>query len=97
MSTPRPSDVPPVEDWNRLLGGRVAVVTGAGDGIGRAIALLFAAHGAAVEIAEMDPDRSARATDAISTAGGSARSHVVDVTQPADVERLAADVLDEHG
>ena len=97
MSRPRPSDVAPIEDWGRLLAGQVAVVTGAGDGIGRAIAQLFATHGAAVEIAEIDPDRARGVTDEIVSGGGTARSHVVDVRQPADVERLAAGVLGEHG
>jgi NAD(P)-dependent dehydrogenase (short-subunit alcohol dehydrogenase family) len=94
MSAPRPSDVVPIEDWGRLLEGKVAVVTGAGEGIGRAIALLFAAHGAAVELAEVDPDRSARVSREISDRGGTARPHVVDVTQTADVDRLASAVLD---
>ncbi len=97
MSRPRPSEVAPIEDWSRLLAGQVAVVTGAGDGIGRAIALLFAGHGAAVEIAEIDPGRAGGVTEEITAGGGTARSHVVDVRQPADVERLAAAVLGEHG
>ena len=55
----RPENVPPIDDWNRLLDGRVAVVTGGGaDGIGGAIARLFARHGALVEIAEIDADRA---------------------------------------
>ena len=53
-----PTDVPPIADWNRLLDGKVAVVTGGGDGIGGAISRLFAQHGAIVEIAEIDPDRA---------------------------------------
>ncbi|HMQ27888.1 MAG TPA: hypothetical protein PKA98_18005, partial [Acidimicrobiales bacterium] len=48
---PGPSSI---EDGNRLLGGRVAVVTGGAGGIGGAISRLFAAHGALVEIADGD-------------------------------------------
>lgn len=87
-----PSDVPPIGDWNRLLEGRVAVVTGGGDGIGGAISTLFAAHGARVEVAEIDPERAERIARA-----GVIRSHVVDVTLDDDVARLAEAVLAEHG
>jgi NAD(P)-dependent dehydrogenase (short-subunit alcohol dehydrogenase family) len=97
MSPQRSSDVAPIDDWSRLLAGRVAVVTGGGDGIGGAISTLFAEHGALVEIAEVDQDRAARTRQAIDDAGGIARTHIVDVTEPADIERLATDVLGEHG
>ncbi|WP_246224308.1 SDR family NAD(P)-dependent oxidoreductase [Mycolicibacterium anyangense] len=83
--------VPPITDWNRLLDGRVAVVTGGGAGIGAAVATLFAEHGAVVEVAEIDPQRAAGiAADGI-------RSHVVDVTDDHAVARLAGAVLGEHG
>ena len=97
MSPQRPSDVTPIERWDRLLDGKVAVVTGGGDGIGAAVALLFARHGARVEIAEIDAERAERSRRDVEDAGGVARAHVVDVTQPADVDRLAADVLAQHG
>ena len=97
MSPQLPTDVVPVDDWNRLLEGRVAVVTGGGGGIGAAIAKIFAQHGATVEIAEVDPDRARTTHRAIEEAGGMARAHVVDVTVPAEVDRLTAAVLDEHG
>jgi NAD(P)-dependent dehydrogenase (short-subunit alcohol dehydrogenase family) len=91
-----PANVPPIDDWNRLLDGRVAVVTGGGAGIGAAIARLFAAHGAQVEVAEIDPDRAAEVTNTITTDGGSARAHGVDVTTEDGVAALTAAVLGEH-
>jgi NAD(P)-dependent dehydrogenase (short-subunit alcohol dehydrogenase family) len=84
--------VPPIDDWNRLLDGKVAVVTGAGVGIGAATARLFAEHGALVEAAEIDPDRAAALE-----AGPSVHTHVVDVTDEADVARFADAVLTSHG
>ena len=97
MSTQQPTDVPPIEDWNRLLDGRVAVVTGGGDGIGGGISRLFAQHGALVEIAEIDAERAERAVADITAAGGTARAHVVDVRSFDDVDRLKAEVLGRHG
>jgi NAD(P)-dependent dehydrogenase (short-subunit alcohol dehydrogenase family) len=85
-----------VERWDRLLDGRVAVVTGGGDGIGAAIVRLFAEHGAHVEVAEIDPTRAERIAAEVSAAGGSIRAHVVDVTAEADVTRLADAVLAGH-
>ena len=91
-----PSNVPSIDDWSRLLDGRVAVVTGGGTGIGGATARLFARHGAHVEIAEIDPALAEAAVADITAAGGSARAHVVDVRTEDGVAALAEAVLAEH-
>src|SRR5262249_19194472 len=66
------------------LEGKVCIVTGAGSGIGRASAVLFAAEGARVVAADID---------------GSAEgvTHTVDVADEEQTQALAAAVLDEHG
>ena len=97
MTTQTPTNVPPIGDWNRLLEDRVAVVSGGGEGIGAAIARLFAEHGALVEIAEIDGDRAAAVCEAIRGAGGSALAHVLDVTDDDSVAAFALDVLSAHG
>lgn len=89
----RADDVAPIEDWNRLLDGRVAVVSGGGDGIGGAISRLFAQHGAIVEVAEIDPDRASTVVDDITAAGGAAHASVLDVREDRAVESFASDVL----
>ena len=65
MSPQHPMTSRPSGDWDRLLDGRVAVVTGAGAGIGAAVSRLFAEHGARVEMAEVDADRARRTRTAI--------------------------------
>ncbi|MFT5204177.1 MAG: NAD(P)-dependent dehydrogenase (short-subunit alcohol dehydrogenase family) [Candidatus Aldehydirespiratoraceae bacterium] len=96
--TTDPQDVPPIDDWNRLLEGKVAVVTGGGaEGIGGAITELFAAHGATVEVAEIDRSRAEAVVNTVTETGGSARAHVVDVCTEEGVEALASAVLETHG
>jgi NAD(P)-dependent dehydrogenase (short-subunit alcohol dehydrogenase family) len=93
-----PENVPRIDDWTRLLDDRVAVITGGGaDGIGGAIARLFAQHGALVEIAEIDAGRAERSVSDVERAGGTARSHVLDVTDHDAVTDFAADVIEHHG
>jgi len=96
MTQQKPGNVPPIDDWSQLLAGKVALVTGGGDGIGGAISRLFAAHGASVEIAEIDPERAERAVAEITEAGGTARAHVVDVRESADVATLTTAVGEAH-
>jgi len=78
-----------------MLTGRVALVTGASRGIGRAIALSLAAGGAHV-VAAARGDNAAGTVDAIRLAGGTAELATLDVTDPASVQAVVADVLERH-
>ena len=70
------------------LDGRAAIVTGAGRGIGRALALRLAAEGANVVIADVDAANAQSAKDEITASGGSAIAVVADVSRKAPVDEL---------
>jgi len=73
------------------------VVTGAGQGIGRSIALAFAAGGARVALAARSVDRLERVAAEVEAAGGEALAVPTDVGDPTAVQRLAATVLGRWG
>lgn len=79
------------------LTGRVAVVTGGGQGIGEGIATNLANAGAAVVVAARHEDRIARVADDINAAGGRAIAVRTDVTDRAALEALADAAIAEFG
>jgi 3-oxoacyl-[acyl-carrier protein] reductase len=79
------------------LAGRGAVVTGAGQGLGEAIALRFAREGAAVAVNDLDADAAARTVETIRAAGGRAVVVAGSVTDQAFVEELVARTVAELG
>lgn len=79
------------------LADKVAVITGAGSGIGRQSALLFAREGAKVVCADLSGDAAMAVADEIAAAGGAAIAVVADVAKAADAEAMIAAAEREYG
>lgn len=79
------------------LDGKVSIITGAGQNIGRAMAERFSAEGSAVAVVDIDGDRAGRVADGIVVAGGRAVALAVDVTDEAAVEAMVDRVVGELG
>ncbi len=81
-------------EYSASLSGKVAVVTGAGRGVGRAVSMALAAHGATVALVARGAGQLEETRRAILDVGGSAACFAVDVTQQhAVLEQLRADVV----
>ncbi len=79
------------------LQGTVAVITGAGSGIGRASAVAFASEGACVVAADLNVKGAGETVRQIQSSGGFADSFAVDVTDSVQVERMVKHAVDRFG
>src|SRR6202050_3929246 len=79
------------------LSGRVAVITGAGSGIGRAAADLFAREGAEVALVDLNAQAAKDATEQITAAGGRALAVGADVADAAQVDLAFRQISGEFG
>lgn len=81
----------------KQISGRVAVVTGAGSGIGRAVSLELARRGADVGLVDIDDDRLSEVKAAVEATGRKASTHLVDVASREQMAALPEQVIAEHG
>ncbi|KDD73183.1 short chain dehydrogenase [Helicosporidium sp. ATCC 50920] len=84
-------------DPGRLLLNQVALITGAGQGVGKCTALLFASHGARVVCCDIEGDKAQATADFIRNANGVATALTGDVTDPAFPARAVALAVKEYG
>ncbi|MFF0816843.1 SDR family NAD(P)-dependent oxidoreductase [Rhodococcus sp. NPDC003318] len=77
--------------------GKVALVTGAGSGIGRAVALRLAKDGAKVVLGDINLDAAQSVADEITAAGGTAAAVAQDTSKPADHEAAVAKAVETYG
>ena len=82
---------------SRSIAGKVAIVTGAASGMGRATAFLFADEGAKVAVVDLGADRVQAVVDEITAAGGEAFGWVCDVSDPGQIHQLVDDVVGHFG
>ncbi len=79
------------------LKGKVALVTGAGSGIGRAMSLLFAREGANVGVGDLNPDSTAETVRMVEEQGGRALALSLNVTRAQEVDAAVQATLDHFG
>ena len=84
--------MPRLSQLSRSIAGRVALVTGAASGMGRATAHLFADEGAKVAVTDLDPERIERVVGEIREAGGTAAGFPLDVSDAAAIPSVVAEI-----
>lgn len=80
-----------------MLDDRIAIVTGAGSGLGEAVSLLFAKNGAKVVLADLDVEGAERVLGQIEQAGGKGRVVRTDVSKPDSAKALVDATVQEFG
>ncbi len=79
------------------LENKIAVITGGGDGIGQAAAVLFAKEGASVAIADLDPTRGLQTVDMIKHQNGKSMFVEVDISKEDSIKNMVKKVIDAYG
>ncbi|HEX2737603.1 MAG TPA: SDR family NAD(P)-dependent oxidoreductase, partial [Acidimicrobiia bacterium] len=87
----------PVVVGERLLDGKVALITGAASGQGRAASTLFAEHGARIVIADLNDDGAAETVGLVEEVGGKAIAVHADVSRRADNDAMVAAAVEAFG
>jgi NAD(P)-dependent dehydrogenase (short-subunit alcohol dehydrogenase family) len=75
----------------------IAIVTGAANGIGRAVSLRLAAAGYAIALFDLDKDNAEKVKAEIVGRGGEAEARGVDATNAQEVKKAIGDVIERHG